>query len=116
MPKPTGQTISIKPAPDLVRAALAHCDIPLTYTDAHAVEVPDDLTPLLSAVVTTAMVKHMEDTMVLPSNVSRIREQASFLSDIADMSTDLAAEDRNAILGIIETLRGVADNLDPAKR
>lgn len=128
------QFIDMSPAPSLVRAALAHCEIPLDYTDDHGVKIPagpgfdsngfmtipDDhvLREILSAVLTVAMVKHLEDTMVLPSNVSRLRQQASFLSDIAFSfpPDDEDHDEKGALEGIAETLRGIADNLDPANR
>lgn len=122
--------IAMAPHASLVRAALEHCEIPLRYTDDLGVKIeagpgfdsngnmtiPEgcELHKILAAVLTTAMVKHIEDTMVLPSNVSRLRQQASFLSDIA--FSMWPSEDREAINGIVETLRNVADNLDPAKR
>lgn len=123
--------VSMAPHPELVRTALKHCEIPIDYTDDGEVKIaagggwdsngfmtmPEGsaIREIVSAVLTVAMVKHIEDTMVLPSNVSRIRQQASFLDDIA-FSMPRSNEDREAIEGIADTLRGVADNLDPAKR
>lgn len=129
MNKPN-KTISIRPAPRLVRAALAHCEIPLTFNDDYTVSIPDSpdfgsegemiipedhvLIKILAAVVTTAMVKHVEDTMILPSNVSRIREVRN---ELAEMSTvGMHLDDRDTLKDIMETLERVADNLDPEKR
>jgi hypothetical protein len=126
--------ISMAPAPALVRAALAHCEIPLDYTDEGGVRIPAGpgfdsnglmtipeghvLRDILSAVLTTAMVKHMEDTMVLPTNVARLRAVAHDLGHVLD---DLnAASSTDHIVEIledaIESLTGVASNLDPAMR
>jgi hypothetical protein len=124
--------ISMAPHPNLIRAALAHCEIPMQIDDDGQPLLPSmgwsdghmcfndsdgskEMISILSGVLTTAMVKHMEDTMILPTNVSRLREQASFLRDISDFGS-MDPDDRVAIEGIIETIDRVADNLDPSKR
>lgn len=114
MAEPTGKTIDMRPAPALVRQALAHCEIPLIYTDEHTAELPetdDDMGALLSAVVTVAMVKHLEDTMVLPSNLSKLVSVAEFLRHMDPIPR--YAED---IEEAIATIDGVVMNLNPAKR
>lgn len=111
-------TINISPSPALVQTALDHCEIPLVVQDDHTVNVSEltgkTLTALLSAVVNLAMVKHIEDTMILPSNASRIREVVNDLEAMRDHVS--GAENAEWIDELRETLAGVADNLEGAYR
>lgn len=123
------QTIDIRPHPQLVRAALAHCKIPLTYGDEHTVSIPAGpgwdsngnmtipeghvLGEILSATVSMAMVKHIEDTMVLPSNASALREIARVLDDIKPLVQGVDAPEM--VTDAAERLRGIANNLDKGK-
>lgn len=110
------ETIDIRPTPELVRTALAHCQIPLVYTDQHTAELPataEDMGPLLSAVVTMAMVKHTEDTMVLPSNASALRDVSRTLRQrLVDIGADSLRED---FVELAERLDDIAANLDTRK-
>lgn len=110
------ETIDIRPTPELVRTALAHCQIPLAYTDEHTAELPataEDMGPLLSAVVTMAMLKHTEDTMILPSNAKAVRDVAhklrGMVADLADRET------QEFVAELAERLDGIADNLNNRK-
>lgn len=126
----TIKTIDMRPHPNLIRAALAHSDIPLTYNDDHTVSIPSGpgwdsngnmtipeghvLIGILSGLLTLAMTKHMEDTMILPSNVSKIRQVAGALADMREFAA-LDEEDTEILREQIESLRSIADNLDPEK-
>lgn len=117
-------TIDMRPAASLVRASLAHCKIGLTYNDDHTVEMPEDTEDtitLLSNIITLAMEKHLEDTLILPTNVARIREVRDFLDEIANAGS--LAQDFGSLSELKEraeeaasSLTGVARNLDPAER
>ncbi len=109
--------IDITPAPALVQTALDHCEIPLVVLDDHTVNVGEltgkTLSSLLNAIVNLAMVKHIEDTMILPSNASRLRE---VIRDLGALMEDQRGENVEYLEEQIETLEGVAANLEGAFR
>lgn len=123
-------TLNIGPTPAYVRAALAHCEIPLTYNDDGTVSIPAGpgfdsngnmtipeghvLRDVLSGVVNLAMLKHVADTMVLPSNVKAIREVAGELRGM--IGGFVRNPEIPVLLGeMAERLDEIASNLDPAK-
>jgi hypothetical protein len=123
-------TIDMRPAPGLVRAALEAANIPLQYNDDHTVTipagpgfdsngnmtVPEDhvLRDILNAAISLALEKHLENQMILPTNVARLRQMARDLS--AMRSQPRGSWSRDDLDETIETLNDVADNLDPAKQ
>jgi hypothetical protein len=123
-------TLNIGPTPEYIRAALAHCEIPLTYNDNGTVSIPSGpgfdsngnmtipeghvLGEILSATVTLAITTHITDTMVLPSNVKAIREVAGELRGMIGGFVN-NPEVPELLSEMVERLEGVASNLDPAK-
>lgn len=124
------QTIDMRPAPGLIRAALAHCEVPLTYNDDHTVSIPagpgfdsngmmtipEDhvLREILSALLTVAMEKHILDTMVMPSNADRLRRVAR---NCEEFRATVPAHDTDELVDeIVFSINEVADNIDPAKQ
>lgn len=122
------QTIDIRPHPALVRAALAHCDTPVPYADDHSVAIPCGpgwdsngnmtipeghvLRDILSGAVNTAILKYIDDTMVLPSAASAIRDVAKELrGEVAD-TFERSPETANLLSELAERLDGIARNLD----
>jgi hypothetical protein len=122
-------TISMKPAPPLIRAALDNAGIPLTYNDDHTVTIPSGpgfdsngnltipeghvLSDILNGLVTLALEKHLEESMILPTNVARLRQVSAQLIDLRYAGR---SEDAEWIDEIRTDIERVADNLDPAKR
>ena len=126
----TGTNLPMKPAPRLIRAALDNAGIPLTYNDDHTVSIPSGpgfdsngnltipeghvLGDILNGLVTLALEKHFEDSMILPTNVARLRQLTAEVVDLYNEQD--RSERRSRSDEIIDTLNRVADNLDPGKR
>lgn len=117
------ENISMAPAPSLVRAALEHCEMPITYNDDYTVVVPegDDLKALLQASVNLAMTKHVEDTMVLPSNIARLTQVSDRLRSLCrDMRVKAIAFGDDLLVDELnehaDTLDNVGSNLTPKER
>lgn len=124
-------TISLTPHPAFIRAALEHADVPLPYNDDHTVSIPSGpgwdsngnmsipeghvLGTILTRVLDLSMEKHVNDKMILPTNVAKIREVVRGIGDTIAYGA-LDEEDKDVLRELSDSLLSIARNLDPEAR
>lgn len=103
--------------PNLYNQALTNHGIDfLTVSDGDeglVVTISDESTiqDVAGALVNLAALRHVEHDLVLPSNVSRIHQVVQEIEYALD-SGQIDAETREGLDEAVETLRGVAENLN----
>lgn len=115
--EPTGQTISIVPVGwfnDILKALKLGDDIQVVEKEGGmAVAHERPIEELFGEVVNALIVQGSITTMVVPSNISRLKEQVRSLNDLAEFGA-LDPEDKENVESVRDAIARCADNLDAA--
>ncbi len=99
---------------DILKTLKIHDDIQIVEKDGGmAVRHERPIEELFGDIVNKLIEQGSITTMVVPSNVSRLREQVRSLNDIIEFGA-LDPEDKNQIESIRDMIQQCADNLDLA--
>lgn len=109
------ETVSAGPTTELMRKAMDHFKIPHIGVNNDGYEIPQDdekFREMMSMLTGEILAFYVAETMVLPSNLGRLREVLTEMAGVTGIST----EEGDMIQSWMDTIESVVGNLDPTNK